>query len=454
MQTTQETLKKIPTIATWQLIPAQLRLINNPLQALQENDQQFDGLYNMYLGIDKVTLTTNPSIAKYVLQKNNRNYVKSKFVESVKEVIGNGLLTSEGAYWLKQRRLIQPSFHKKRLEELSEIMLQHTNIYRDRIADLAETGERVNIASEMMNLTLKVVASALFSSSVTDEDLKRVEYIMGELQSYLVQRIRMPYLEWWRKLTGKVAHYQRLVDELDQQIIDIIEARRKVTDPPSDLLTMLLHSTYDTGEKMDNQQLRDESLVMFTAGHETSANALSWALYLLAKHPDKQQKLLAELQTVLGERDVTFADLPQLTYTKQVIQETMRLYPPVWIIDRAAITDDVIDEHHLPKDQIINIFTYGMHRNEKYWPQPEAFQPERFAKENSDNIVPYSYIPFGGGPRMCIGYHFAYYEMQIILAQFLRSYEFCLANENETVVMEPLVTLRPKNGIQMWVRKR
>jgi len=454
MEVNPSQLKKIPNVSALGSISKQIKLIRNPLKALIENDQQFDGMYNMYLGIDKVCLTTNPAIAKHILQQNNRNYIKSKFVDAVKDVIGNGLLTSEGAYWLKQRRLIQPSFHKKRLQELSDTMIEQTNIYLEKLEQFTETGETINIASEMMNLTLKVVARALFSSSIAEEDLKRIEHTISEIQHYMVQRIRMPYLEWWRKATGKVAHYEKMTAELDGHIFRIIEAHRAAENPPSDLLTMLLNATYDTGEKMTDQQLRDESLVMFTAGHETSANALSWTWYLLAKNPDIQQKLLTELQSVLGERAVTFADLPQLTYTKQVLQETMRLYPPAWILDRTPIEADDVDGYFLPKENIINVFVYGMHRHEKYWPQANEFQPERFAKENSDNIVPYSYVPFGGGPRMCLGYNFAYYEMQIILAQILRSYEFCLIEEKQAVEAEPLVTLRPKNGIPMKVKRR
>ncbi len=449
--------KEIPSLGGSDALIQQQKLIQNPINTLTSTSRQFDGLYTLYLGLDKVILTTRPSFAKHILQKNNRNYIKSKLADPFKEMMGNGLLTSEGAYWLRQRRLIQPGFHKQRLKELTNIMIEHTNLFLDRLSKKVADGGadyQLDIKPAMMEVTMNVVMRSLFSQGISDEELKIVGDGIDQLQEYIMKQVRMPLMKPWFKLSGQHQHYHKIFNQLDKLIHKVIEDRKEMKERPGDLLTMLIESVYeDTGEGMTNEQLRDESLIMFVAGHETTALTMSWTWYLLSKHPEVTQKLLAEYDRVIGDRDVQFEDLMQLTYTEQVLNESMRLYSPAWILDRQALEADEIDGYEIPKDMIVNLFVYGMHRDPKYWDKAHHFIPERFSKENMKKHVPYSFIPFGGGPRQCIGKAFALFEMKIIMAQMLRKFRFKLMNK-KPIHYEPMITLHPKDDILFSLEAR
>lgn len=443
----------IPTLPVYEWLPDQLKLANNVIGLLHKRSIQYEGLFNMYLGPNKVCVTTRADFCKHILQKNNKNYRKSPFVQPLREAIGNGLLTSEGPYWLQQRRLIQPNFHRKRLQELCVIMQEQIETYSDNLLTQIKENKDLNIVPEMMKLTMKVVARSLFSTGFSEEEVYAVGQHIDKIQMHVMQEIRFPYLKKVKEWTGKERAFREELYALDKILYRTIDQRKKIpsADRPSDLLTMLLEAKYaDTGEGMIRSQLREESLILFTAGHETSALALSWTFYLLAKHPDKLAILQEELASVLEDRIATFEDLPKLVYTKQVIEEAMRLYPPAWIIDRVALEEDEVDGYKIPKDHIVNVFVYGLHRNPAYFEQPETFMPERFAPEKKKQMTPYSYAPFGGGPRMCIGNNFALYEMQLTLAHLLRKFRFKLV-PNQNVIVEALVTLRPKGGIRFEV---
>ena len=451
-QNKPQPIPHVPVLKSLRQIP---RIVKNPLNVFSGNFETYGHIYKTRMPRASIIATDKPEFIQHVLQKNHKNYHKSDAQSVVlASQIGYGLLTVNGDYWLQQRRLIQPGFHRQKLAELVNAMLVETNDFADLLERDHNNGKAFDISKSMMKLTFKVVAKALFSTAVDELQLNRIDYVISTLQHYVIRMIRRPWSLPPLYLDGTIKYYESLREEIDAILFGVLRERRATGKSYDDLLDMLINSKYeDTGLGMTDQQLRDESIILFLAGHETSANALSWTLYLLSQHPEVEQKLLNELNEVLGERDATFADLPKLEYTLQVINESMRLYPPAWIVDRIALNDDYLGDHHVPKGSVLILYIYGVHRNPEYWETPLAFKPERFAKEAMKERHRYAYMPFGGGPRQCIGSNFALMEMQVVLAQLLRRFKFnCLPNQK--IDPEPLVTLRPRNGIQMTLEKR
>ncbi len=422
----------------------------NPIPGFLHNFEQNGDTYRAYLGgIQPMMVTKDPDIIRHVLQKNHRNYIKTPMIfNKLRRFLGNGLLTSEGPYWLQQRRLIQPGFHKQRLQALVEIMNQVIAETAPPELTSVEQNQSVDVYPMMMRLAFDIVTRSLFSTAVSAEKLALLSHSLTAIQAFLVQQIRQPYLNPWFKVSGQLAKHVKLGKAADEVLLRMIRKRRNSGETREDLLQMLLDARYeDTGEGMSDQQLLEETNILITAGHETSANALSWIFYLLAKHPAKQEQLRKELQETLGTRAATFVDLPQLKYTTQVIEEAMRMYPPAWVTDRQAAVDDEIKGHQIPKGTMVVLAIYALHHDPKFWDDPEVFQPERFAAEHRKQMNSnYSYLPFGGGPRLCIGNSFAMMEMQLVLAYYLRKYGIQLASQAPPQML-PLVTLRPKNGI-------
>lgn len=424
----------------------------NPIPGFLENFEQHGETYRAYLGgIQPMMVTKDPDIIRHVLQKNHRNYIKTPMIfDKLRRFLGNGLLTSEGPYWLQQRRLIQPGFHKQRLQALVEIINQV--IVETEPADLRQSEQQpaIDVYPMMMRLAFDIVTRSLFSTAVSAEKLDLLSNSLTTIQAFLVQQIRQPYLNPWFQISGQLAKHIKLGKAADEVLLGMIRNRRNSGESREDLLQMLLDARYeDTGESMTDQQLLEETNILITAGHETTANALSWIFYLLAKHPDKQELLREELQKVLGNAAPTFMDLPKLSYTTQVIEESMRLYPPAWVTDRQSAIDDEVKGHQIPKGTMVVLAIYALHHDAKFWDEPEVFEPERFAPENRKQMSGnYSYLPFGGGPRLCIGNSFAMMEMQLVIAHYLRKYCVQLVG-NESPEMLPLVTLRPKNGISI-----
>ncbi len=426
----------------------------NPIPVIQASIRKMGDTYSTFLGPQKVIITQDAKHIQYILQKNHKNYHKSKMVRTVAEIIGEGLLTTDGAYWLQQRRLIQPGFHRQKLQALVSIMQKETQAFLEELQQYAQSGEVIDLSKEMMKITLRIIAKSLFSTGITEQDLELIDHVITEQQKFVVKKVRQPYLRPWLFLSGENRRQTKIGDELDQLLKNIIQTRQKSKEPFDDLLDMLLGVCYEnTGKGMTDQQLRDESLILFLAGHETSANALTWMWYLLSQHPEIEAKILEETNQVLQNRQVVFTDIPYLQYSKKVLQETMRLYPPAWIMDRVPLEDDQLGEFDLPKGTIVNLFIYGTHRNPTYWENPEEFNPERFTKEAIKQRPAFSYFPFGGGPRLCIGQQFAYIEMQLVLAEMIRKFRIKVV-DNQEVEIFPLVTLRPKNGIKVRLEER
>jgi len=393
-----------------------------------------------------------PEWIEHVLLGNHRNYTKSPFTRQILEpALGRGLLTSEGDFWRRQRRIAAPAFHHKRITAFAEVMAAEA---RATAADW-EAGGRRDVAADMMALTLRVIARTMFSTAV--EDGRTIAAVSRAMDTML--RLGDPSLfdllglpEWlprWRP-----REQLRAIAELDRVIAGILAERRRRGDPGEDLLGMLLSMRdEEAGEGMTDAQLRDEVMTMFLAGHETTANALAWVWYLLGRHPAEEARLHAELDAVLGDRDPGFADLSRLVYARQVFEESMRLYPPAHTISRQAIGPDRLGDTAVPAGAVVTIAPWVTHRNPKLWPDPERFDPDRFQPEAVKARPRFAYLPFGGGPRICIGASFAMTEGVLVLATLARRFRPRLAEDR---VVQPVgqITLRPEGGLTMRVERR
>ncbi len=383
-------------------------------------------------------LSRDKEVVEHILRKNHKNYYKSKLqTHFLSKYLGHGLLTVNGEYWLQQRRLIQPAFRKHKMEQLVGLMQATIE------AELAQVSkERETDVFPIMNrLAFQVVAKSLFHLSATEETLERLQYIIQQVQEFLVKEVRLPHKGWWFKLSGQVKRHLELSQESRDILQEIIEERKRSQENHDDLLDMLLATRYeDTGEPMSLKQLIDEITILFVAGHETTANALSFTAWLLAKHPEVQQKVYEEASKVAQQASNPIEQIQQLEYTKAVIDESMRLYPPAWITDRENLEDDTLAGYHIRKDTLVGVSFYELHRHPDYWEAPLLFKPERFLGENKKKSAGV-YYPFGAGPRLCIGLGFAIYEMVLAVSHLVQNYS--LTTQEEVIKVNPLITLKP-----------
>ncbi len=418
--------------------------IKHPGVFILDKSKSYGSSFFLKLPLRHVLCTLDPEVMTHVLVKNQKNYRKSFAYKQLRLALGMGLVTSEGDYWRKQRRMAQPAFYKTQLEELFRGMFEVTENY---VADLAKKqGTVIDVSAEMMKITADVVLRTLFSADNTLDQKEMYRQMVGA-QEYVVHRINYPFTRFMNYLNGR--HRQFLKDRkaFDKTIFGIIRSRQDLAGAPNDLLTMLLSARdADTGEGMTETQLRDEAITIFAAGHETSANALTWTLMLLSKHPAVVQKMRQETDEILQGKTATFRDIPRLQYTKQVIEEGMRLYPPAHAVGREAIAEDEIKGTKIKKDMIVLLSIFSMHRSDLYYENPEKFDPDRFAPERAKARPKNAYLPFGAGPRMCIGNHFAMMEMQLILASLIQKFDFEYV-AGQKIEMHPLITLKPKENI-------
>ena len=436
----------------WPLLGVGPIVLKDPMKFFVETARDYGDIVHFTVGALKFYLINHPDYLQYVLQENNRNYHKGVTYDKIRPLLGNGLVTSDGSYWLRQRRLIQPAFHRKRLANLGDLMTSATTHVLDRWQAAADRREAINVADEFMRMTIDIVSRAMFSTDTTGA-VDRVAQYLPLLQERTNERF-WTVLDTSHWPTRRNRQYWQALRELDAIVYNIIETRRKQSEAPDDLLTMLLEARdEDTGEQMTNQQLRDEVMTIYLAGHETTANALSWAYYLLGLHPDLHQRLQDEVDTVLQGRTPTVEDLPNLQYTRQVIDETLRLYPTAWTISRTPLQPDEIGGYAIPAGSVVAMSMYLTHRHPDFWADPEKFDPDRFTPERSAQRHPYAYLPFSAGPRQCIGNSFALMEAQLILPMIEQRYRLELMPDYP-VVPQPVVTLRPRYGVQMRVQSR
>lgn len=434
--------KSIPTVSSFRFVQNALRILKNPLPFHHENFEKHGDTFRLHLGFGKyVYFSRDAGLAQYVLQKNQKNYTKSKIqTKNLAKYVGKGLLTSEGKHWKKQRKLIQPAFHKKQLAQLIGTLEEAISTELNRVT----TEAPLDIFPLFNDLAFKTVVKSLFSNAVSDEKITKLQHITEAAQRMLVKELRQPYLLWWFHISGKLKKNLDGTLEAREILRELIQTRRESGQRQDDLLDMLLDAEYEDGSKMSEKQLIDEILILFTAGHETTSNALTFCCELLARHPEAQEKIISEVQKARNTSETLIEFIQTCPYTKQVIEETMRLYPPAYFIDRLNIESDTFKEMEIPKGTNLLFSIFEIHRNLNLWESPEAFRPERFAEGNS---LSYSanYYPFGAGPRMCIGNNFAMFEMILAIAMLME--RFKIKPKETSIQILPLITLKPKEAI-------
>ena len=432
-----------------QLLGSLPAIQHNPLTYLGDSARQFGDLVHFQAGQVSAYFINHPDGARRVLQENNANYSKQTLqYNALATITGRGLLTNEGPSWLRNRRLIQPSFSRGRLENIYPLVTGSIRPVLENWQAAAESGQPVDLDRDMLRLTLDVVARALFSFDLSKEAYTLTGAVMQALD-HVIGRARNPLSlpDWFP--SGENLRFRRAVGTLDNAIHAMIQQRHSLPEMPDDLLTTLLTARDENGQGLDERQVRDEVITLLIAGHETVASALTWTWYLLALHPEERARMEGEVSWVLDGRMPQPADLPRLETTRRIFMEALRLYPPAWLITRSAIAEDEILGFRIPARALIILSPYTLHRHAQFWQQPEEFNPDRFISENQTR---YAYIPFGGGPHLCIGNNFATIEAQLILAITAQRFRFDL-RPGITVEAEPLVTLRPKHGLPMQVKK-
>jgi cytochrome P450 len=420
----------------------------NPVRVLSKYTELHGHTFRFYFGgVKEAIVTINPAVIQHVLKTNAENYHKSEIqVKRMGHFLGKGLLTTHGEAWHTQRRLIQTGFERKQLEALSSIM-------QDSLADSLRDFDRqtrvgpVDIYPHMMKITFGMVGRSLFGARLKDEDIDLISLTISTVQEFIVRQTIQPYLNTWFAVSGELRKREEMRTHADGILLDYIRRRRKEA-PGHDLLQILMDARYSDGKGMSDELVLSESMQLLVAGHETSSNALSWLLYLLSSRPDCIDRVRQEFDSVLGERPLSFADVPKFEFTTQVILEALRLYPPFWMVDRMALADDRVGDLAISQGSMVVVFVYGAHHSPQYWENPETFDQERFTKVKEKLHRPFAYLPFGAGPRGCIGGNYAMLQILMILSALLRKYDFCLV-PGQTIKARPMVILRPEHGVRM-----
>jgi cytochrome P450 len=410
--------------------------------------EKYGPMASWRIGRQRFYFTPEPALIEEVLVTRARDYVKGVGTVRLKPLLGEGLLTSEDPFHLRQRRMMQPAFHRDRIAHYGETMVSMTQEHARAWND----GSNLTLDAEMMRITLDIATTTLFSSNIgtqvstVRDALGRVMHAFPATLSPLHGlRLRLPFYSQQRELLESRAR-------LDAIIYAIIAERRQSGNEVNDLLGMLLAARDDDGEPMSDEHIRDEAITIFLAGHETTATALAWTWYLLAEHPEVEARVHDEIDRVLGDRTATAADVPQLAYIRDVVAEAMRLYPPVWSTSRRAIRETTLGSWTIPKGSLVLVSQITTHRSAQWWPQPHAFRPERWA-EDAKSRPKFAYFPFGGGGRLCIGESFAWMEAVLIVATLAQNWRF-IRTETGPIEMQPLVTLRPKTAVKVRAERR
>lgn len=401
------------------------------------------------LASERFYLLSHPEHVRHVLQENPRNYVKG--YDKVAVLLGNGLVMSEGSFWRRQRRLMQPAFHRRRLAGFAEVMVGETAAMLDGWEVRASTGRPLDIAMEMRLLTQRIIVKTMFGTDVGEEG-ERIARAFETALRGIDTRFVIPL--WMTRLPLPAnRRFERALSTIDEAVHRIIrERRRRGREDGDDLLGMLMKARdEETGEGMSDRQIRDEVTTIYLAGHETTAVTLAWAWYLLSKSPDVARGVREEVRRVIGDRMPGIDYLKDLTYTRAVLDETLRLYPAAWLISRKAVGEDEIGSYRIPAGQTLFLSPYVTHRREDLWPNPEGFDPDRFFSGNGDGRPRFAYFPFGGGPRLCIGNNFALMEATLVVATVMQRYHLDLV-PGRAVEPKPKGTLRPHPGVWMMLR--
>lgn len=394
----------------------------------------------------------HPDHIEYVLATNNRNFIKPLSFRSpfFRRLVGNGLLTSDGEFWRRQRRLAQPAFHRERINGYGQIMVKDAL----RLLSTWDDGETIDIHREMMRLTMEIVTHTLFNVDVTD-DADKVTQALSVLVEPFGSQATLKWILDNRLPTPANRRFHKTAAKLDEVIYRIIRERRAGGNTDEgDLLSMLLQAhDEDDGSQMTDRQLRDEVITLFLAGQETTALALTWAWYLLSQSPEAEERFWQELEEVLGSRAPEPADMPRLRFTEMIAKESLRLYPPAYVVGRQAIKDCEIGGYHVPAGMQLFMPTWVVQRDPRFFDNPDEFRPERWTPDFIASLAKYAYFPFGGGPRVCIGNSFAMMEIVLLLATIGQRFRPRLAPAQK-VTLQPAMSLRPRDGIKMTLVSR
>ncbi|MBA2341059.1 MAG: cytochrome P450 [Pyrinomonadaceae bacterium] len=422
----------------------------DPLNFLTNLAREHGDVAHFRVESQRVFLLNHPDYIKDVLVTQQANFLKAR-AQLTRQLLGEGLLTSEGEFHRRQRRLSQPAFHRRRMSGYGTVMVERAAQLRERWQD----GQTLDIASEMMRLTLSIVSKTLFNADV-EAETDEVGTALSEIRK-LFETPNLPHSKLLEKMPFVPAarRFQKARDQLDAIIYRIIEERRRSDTDQGDLISMLLlaRDEGEGGEQMTDEQVRDEAMTLFLAGHDTTSNALSWTWYLLSQHPEVEAKLHHEIDTVLAGKLPSTEDIARLKYTEMVFTEAIRLYPPAWRIGRRVIDDYEVGGYRIPSGSLVLLSQYVMHRDPRYFPDPSQFDPERWTDVNLDSRPQFSYFPFGAGARRCIGEGFARTAGVLLLATLAGMWRMKLVS-NHKVEMQPLLTLRPKHGIRMTLERR
>ncbi len=420
----------------------------DPLHYTLQCVREYGDVVGWQFGPFPAITLNHPDLVEQVLVTQVRNFVKSSVYRRGLRILGNGLLTSEGEFWQRQRRLVQPAFHQERIAAYAQVMVAYAN----QLLDQWQDGEIRDVHQDMMSLTSQIASKTLFDVDITEET-EGVQAALNAVMDFNAQLSNQYLVPGWMPTPSNL-RYQRAIQQLDVIIYRIIEQRRASGKDTGDLLSMLLQIRDESdGTQMTNRQVRDEAMTLFLAGHETTANALTWLWFLLSQHPQVEAKLQQELKTVLGSRTPTVADIRQLRYTEGVVLEAMRLYPPVWGMSRVALQDCVLGEYNVKAGTTVFLSQWAMHRDPRFYENPEVFHPDRWADNLLKKLPTFAYFPFGGGQHICIGKAFAMMEAVLLVATIAQKFRLTLQADHP-VTPQPSLSLRPKYGMKMLLSCR
>ncbi len=428
-------------------------MVRNPVAVFEKYRARLGPTFTVHFGAVKpAVVSTDPVVVEHVLRGNRDNYEKSDIqVERMVEFQGRGLVNIHGEAWMRQRKLLAQGFKPS---HLTKLLPMQQDVLQELMSGFDHDAQQgpVDVHQQMVRFTLRLVGRSLFGQSMRDEELEQIGETISAIQAFILRQIVQPWKIPWFRFSGLTEKHQQLRRDGDAIALRHIRARLKQGLGDNDFLRILLETPYhDTGQAMGEPLVLIESLQLLVAGNETSSNALTWIFYLLARHPKYILEIRDEVAAVIGEDVIDYRNLHQLEGTVRVIDEALRLYPPFWMIDRIALKDDEIGGVHIPAGAMVIPYIYGTHRNPAHWQDVESFDPRRFERERRKERHPFSYIPFGSGPRMCIGSNLAVMQMLMIIVAFVKKYDFALTNDSP-VAIQPMMLLRPSGAVTMKFR--
>ncbi|HYI02727.1 cytochrome P450 [Hyalangium sp.] len=430
------------------------KLAREPLGFLVHMAHQYGDVVRLPFGRSEAYLISHPDDVRQVLVTNYRSYKRSELYDKMKPLLGEGLITSDGDFWQRQRRMMQPAFHKQRVISFTGMMVESIQRMLERWEKAEQRAEPLDMLAEMMRITQTIITRTMFSAGLDEATVDAVGQAVTVGQATAEQRFWSLVVFPDAIPTPQNRRFQRAVRTIDRIVHGLIDERRRSGEDKGDLLSMLLAATDETdGKGMTQRQLRDELVTIYLAGHETTSVALTWAWYLLSLHTDVARKVQAEVDEVLQGRVPTYEDLEKLRYVHQVVEETLRLYPPAWLLSRTALQDDVLSGYRIPAGAAVLLCPYVVHRHPRYWENPLGFDPDRFQPQQVEARHRHVYFPFGTGPHLCIGNRMSLMEAQLVLAMVVQRYRLDLVVD-QRVVPHPQISLKPEGAVRMTLHRR